>query len=70
MKSKRIEVQINVNINTSFGSYGDKVDKRIIKSITRWIRNTLEMDCSYIPLYPGDAIEDSTYKSKIKVELE
>ena len=73
MKSKRVNVKLTVTIDTSFWSYGEKEDKRIVKHIQRWVRDTLEMDCSYIPIYPESEkegiIEDSTYKSKIRVEL-
>jgi len=62
-----------VQISVPFHKYGTKSDNRKAKAyIRRWVRETLQDQLSYIPLYVekdrnGAVIEDSTQKIKIKV---
>lgn len=71
MVKQKIKVRLTASIETVFESYGSKKKDNIAKrDILRWVRDVLNHDCDFIPLYVNDAEEDCTRKSKISVKME
>lgn len=70
---KRI-ANITVTLQTSFCSYENQAkDKKVLKQIAKYVKETLQNEASFIPLYiekdeHGSAIEDSSKKSSIEIK--
>ena len=67
-------IKFNVALDITFHEYDSRTkNRRAASHIKRWIKDTLDSHCSFIPIYVerdenGSYIEDCTRKSKIKVE--
>lgn len=74
-KSEIIKVKIKAEIEVPFYAYDTKrLNEKAKREIKRWIKETLNNQLSYIPLWVekdeyGTAIEDCAKKSKIKVSI-
>ena len=72
-----VNLDVTCTFKTSFHSYKSAAkNKRAVNAIKKWVRETLENECSYIPIYVetdghGSVIEDTSRRlSHIKITVE
>ena len=62
------DVQVLCDVKVSFHAYESKVkNKKARRQIVRWIKDSLKGECSFIPLYIDNEVEDCTSKSSVYV---